>query len=386
MTTQTGFARPSLTQLITEARASYAARLPDGDLALAQGIVPRLPEMDAAGRNALHAHLDWIANQSHPLFAASAASGGWLDDWGRLFGVARKPPTAAAGPLVLTGVNDTVIPAATEFRRADGVLYAVDAEGAIAAGTVTVAVTALDTGVAGNAAEGVTLDVVTPIAGLDGAATVGAGGLIGGAAVEADGRGGVAEDYRARILARIRRPPHGGAAFDYERWALAVAGVTRAWVYPLEQGAGTVVVRFMMDDTYVDGIPQGAGAPDYTGDLAAVYDHIEGHVDPETGDQEGRPVGAEVFVAAPVADPLAVTIRDLTPDTADVRAAIAAELRDMLRRRAEPGKAIKREWIAEAISIAAGEDSHELDAPAATVAVAAGHIATLGVISYVVTE
>lgn len=386
MTTQTGFARPSLTQLITEARASYAARLPDGDLALSQGIVPRLPELDAAGRNALHAHLDWIANQCHPLYATAAAVGGWLDDWGRLFGVARKAATPASGPLVLTGVDDTVIPAATEFRRSDGVLYAVDAEGVIAAGTATVTVTALEVGVAGNAAADVTLDVVTPIAGLDAAATVDSGGLTGGTAVEADGRGAVAEDYRARILARIRRPPHGGAAFDYERWALAVAGVTRAWVYPLEQGSGTVVVRFMMDDTYDDGIPQGDGAPDYTGDLAAVYDYIEGHVDPETGEHEGRPVGAEVFVVAPVADPMNVTIRDLTPDTTEVRAAIAAELQDMLRRRAEPGKAIKREWVAEAISIAAGEDSHELDAPAATVSVDDGHIATLGEISYVTSE
>ena len=42
-----------------------------------------------------------------------------------------------------------------------------------------------------------------------------------------------------RVLARLRQPPHGGADFDYIRWALEVPGVTRAWVYPLELGAGT---------------------------------------------------------------------------------------------------------------------------------------------------
>jgi uncharacterized phage protein gp47/JayE len=66
-----------------------------------------------------------------------------------------------------------------------------------------------------------------------------------------------------------------------------------------------------------------------------------------------------------------------------VRVAIAAELTAMLLRRAGPGKTISRSWIAEAISRAAGEDSHDLTLPAADVAVVAGRIATLGAITYV---
>ena len=43
----------------------------------------------------------------------------------------------------------------------------------------------------------------------------------------------------------------GGAAYDYEAWALAVPGVTRAWATP-EQGTGTITVRFLMDDLRAD--------------------------------------------------------------------------------------------------------------------------------------
>ena len=66
----------------------------------------------------------------------------------------------------------------------------------------------------------------------------------------------------ARLLLRIRRPPHGGARHDYVGWALDKEShglaVTRAWDYGLELGLGTVTVRFMMDDAYADGIPLAA--------------------------------------------------------------------------------------------------------------------------------
>jgi len=55
----------------------------------------------------------------------------------------------------------------------------------------------------------------------------------------------------------------------------------------------------------------------------------------------------------------------------------------MLRRRAVPGGTIRRSWIWEAVSVAAGEDSHAITAPAGDVAHGTGEIAVLGVITYV---
>ena len=60
-------------------------------------------------------------------------------------------------------------------------------------------------------------------------------------------------------LFRIQNPPMGGSEADYVRWAMAVPGVTRAWA-AVEQGIGTMTVRFLMDDMYPDnyGLPTAA--------------------------------------------------------------------------------------------------------------------------------
>ena len=111
-----------------------------------------------------------------------------------------------------------------------------------------VAVEAVEPGITGNAAASTPLQLTSPILGLEaqGAAD---GEITGGAEEESE------TSLRARLLDRIRNQPSGGAARDYITWALAVPGVTRAWCYPGEMGRGSVTVRFVMDNTYADGIP-----------------------------------------------------------------------------------------------------------------------------------
>jgi uncharacterized phage protein gp47/JayE len=373
-TTLTGFSRPTLEELIELARAEFAARLPDAEMLLGQGVVPRLPELTAAGTHLLHAHLDWSARQSHPLFA----EGDWLDSWGGVWGVERVPATKATGTITATGVNDAEIPTGAELVRADGAVYRVTAGGSVADGTVSLPVEAVIAGVAGNHASPAgaqKLSFSSPIAGVDASVTVTAPGLAGGADIEADGRPGIAEAFRSRILARIQQPPHGGAAHDYVAWAKAVAGVTRVWpVSGTGDAIGTVTIYFMMDDLRAEesGIPQGDPAPDYSGDLALVAAAIEAV----------RPVTAEPIVTAPTPVEVDLTVSALSPDTPEIRAAISTELAAMLRRRAEPGLDISRSWIAEAVAIAAGEDSHILTAPAGNVSIDAGEIAIPGTITY----
>ncbi|MDX9862130.1 MAG: hypothetical protein RBS99_14555, partial [Rhodospirillales bacterium] len=62
--------------------------------------------------------------------------------------------------------------------------------------------------------------------------------------------------------------------------------------------------------------------------------------------------------------------------------AIEAEIRDLLRREAEPGGTILLSHIREAISIAAGEYDHALAAPAADLAHDTGEIAVFGGITW----
>lgn len=348
------FQRPTLEDLIERAAADIATRLPGADAKLRRSNLNVLTRTHSGAVHGLYGYLDFIARQAMPDTAESEFLGRWASFWG----IARKSASFAAGDVTFTGANASVIPEGTLLQRGDGAEYTTDAEATIAAGTATVGVTASLAGAAGNADAGVVMNLVSPIAGVNTAATVAAGDIAGGADEESD------ESLLARLLARLQEPPHGGADFDYVAWALEVPGVTRAWVYPQELGLGTVTLRFVRDD-------DPSIIPD-SGEVQAVQDYID----------ERRPVTADVTVVAPIAVPLDFEISGLLPDEQAVRDAIAAELADLLRREAEPGGTILVSHIREAISIAAGEHDHALVSPTADVTHNTGEIAVMGNITW----
>jgi uncharacterized phage protein gp47/JayE len=348
------FSRPSLQNLIDRAQGDIEAGLPGADARLRRSNLNVLAGLIAGVSHGLHGHIAWLADQVIP----DTAEVEYLDRWATLWlDQPRKAAAAAAGNVTFTGTSGTLVPAGTSLIRADGIEYATDADATLSAGTVTAAVTAVEAGAAGNAIAGVAVTLTTPIAGVTSAATVASGGLVGGSDTESD------DDLRARLLARLKEAPHGGASFDYVTWALEVAGVSRAWVYPQELGIGTVTVRFVRDDD-ASIIPDAA-------EVASVQDYIDAR----------RPVTADVTVVAPVAVPLDFTIA-VTPNTAAVKAAVQAELTDLLRREAEPGGTILLSHIREAISIAAGETNYTMTAPAADVTHTTGQMATMGTITW----
>jgi len=212
-------------------------------------------------------------------------------------------------------------------------------------------------GAAGVTAGGTTLSFVSPVSGVQSQATVGVAGISGGADEETDAA------LRARLLLRIRNPSYGGSASDYERWTREIAGVTRVWVYPKWYGEGTVGVGLVYD-----------GRPDIIpldGDLETVSTHLE----------TLRPVTAEVLVFAPIPDVIDFTIA-LNPNTADARAAVEAELADLLYREAEPGGTIPLSHIRQAISNAVGEYDHTLIAPDAPIVSATAHLPIMGAVTW----
>lgn len=350
------FERPTLPQLIERQVADFESRLPDADVRSPGSNLAVMAKIGAATAHGLYGFQAWIADQIHPDTAAAET----LARIATIWGVNRIAATFAGGDLTMTGTNGAIIPAATRLQRGDGVEYTVAEEATIADGTATVAVDAALAGVAGNADAGAKVNLVSPIAGVQSAAVVAAGALTGGADAETDAA------LLARLLDRIRQPPHGGASFDYVKWTFAAdARITRVWVYPLELGAGTVTIRFMMDDTYADGIP-------LAGDVAAVQAYIDAV----------RPVTADVTVVAPTAVAMDPNIGGLSPVSQAVKDAIEAELKDLLSREAEPGGTILLSHVREAISIAAGEHDHALVSPAADVEHETGEIAVLGTVTW----
>lgn len=235
------FSVPTLAELIDQAQANFNARLPGADARLRNSVLNVLARA-ISGQSLLgYKYLDWIARQA----IVDTADAENLDNWGRVWVGTHVGATKAAGNITFTGTNGVLVGTGVQIQRADGATFTTTGSAIIAGGAATVAVVADDGGADGNAVASTSLTLVSPLAGVNSTATVAAGGLIGGADAEED------DAYRARILARIQQPPHGGAKSDYEQWALANAGVTRAWVYPNELGLGTVTVRFVKDNNTI---------------------------------------------------------------------------------------------------------------------------------------
>ncbi|WP_126456739.1 baseplate J/gp47 family protein [Sulfuriflexus mobilis] len=350
------FARADLATLIDRRQADVESRLPGTDPKLRRKLLTAVVRSESSSAHLLHGHLDWIANQilvdtaEEEILERHASL--WLKN-------GRKAAAKSGGNITVTGTDGKVILAGTIWQRSDGAEFSADAEATIAAGSATVAVTASESGTEGNTAAGSKLNLVETADGVNSAATVDVDGLTGGTDIENG------DSLRARVIARKQQAPHGGASFDYVTWVLEVPGVTRAWVYPQELGLGTVTVRFMMDDTYADGIPLAA-------DVTAVQDYVDAV----------RPVTAGLTVVAPVAVPLNFNITGLSPNTAAVKLAIEAELKDLVAREAVPGGTILLSHVREAISIASGEADHVLVSPAVDVTHTTGQIATFGVITW----
>lgn len=344
------FSRPTLQQLIDRTRNDLLARLAADDV-LRRADAEVYARVVAAASHALHGFIAWLAEQ----VIYDTAETDMLERWAGIWGIARKAAAKATGNVTFATSVGVVISAGALVKAFDDVDYEVTTEGTATGATLALPVRAVVAGAAGNRAAGQTVTLVSPIAGVQASAI--AGELSGGADIEVD------DAFRARFLARIQQPPHGGADFDYVAWALEIEGVTRAWCYPAELGLGTVTVRFVRDDD-ASPIPDGA-------EVAAVQAHIDAL----------RPVTADVTVVAPTAVPLDFTLA-VTPNTAAVKDAVEAELRDLLRRESEPGATLLISHLRAAISLAAGETNYVMTAPSADVTHAVGEMATLGTLTW----
>lgn len=366
------FARPTTKQLRERIGALMRTRFPGADVNLRQSPARALVELIAASTDEDLSFLDWMVSQLFPFSADTP----YLERWAAAKGLARKASATGGGIVTLAGTAGYVAPAGAQLQTKSGILVQLSIAAELdGGGAVVAAATAVAGGAAGNLIAGTTLTFVeTPPGFADSAVVTTA--FAGGAAAESDA------ELRVRTLRAFAQPSFGGNRNDWENAVLQVPGVTRVFSAAATPTPGSVTLYPLLDALHENGIPEGTDA----------YFRPTTGIGAGAGDQllvlqsilPLRPICASVFVTALVATPIAVHISDLTPDTATVRAAIAAEYTRMLFRRAIPGGAISRSWIAEAVARAAGEDSHDLDLPAGeAVAIAPGHIAVPGAITYV---
>lgn len=364
------FARPTLSALVQQGWAAMVAQFPGAASAPAGAVLRAIAKVFAGVQHQLYGFQDWIARQVMP----GQQDEEYLARWCAQFGVARGAAVAAAGSVTLFGVDGTVLASGAQLVRTDGARFVTTADATIASGTATVDVLAVLAGAAGNTEAAATLALVVAVPGLQGTATVAAGGLTGGVDQQS------LADWNAALEARLQTPPQGGAPSDYVAWAKTVPGVTRAWVYPLNRGLGTVDLSFVMDGRD-DIIPLSA-------DVVAVQAAIDAR----------KPVTADCVVFAPTGVPLNGTVTGLTPDTAAVRASAQAEWRAQILADAAPAGAtllgsggtilgvsagtLRYSRLDDAISRAANEESHLLTVPSGDTSPSVGEIYTPGTLTF----
>jgi len=297
---------------------------------------------DACALWGAYRYIKWAQAQAFP----DTADSSHLEQYAALYGLVKTAATASASTSVrLTGTPGTVVASGLEMVHVDGTEFETSSGGTIApGGTLNVTAISTTTGEIANKEAAETLSLTSPPAGVDATVTI-MSSFQGGEDAETDAQ------LLARVLIRLRTPPAGGKATDYEQWALEVSGVAEAFVYPLRRGLGTCDVVPLT--TATDRLPS-----------AGLLTQVQTHVDAE------RPVTAyNTLVVAPDLVVTAVTATVWLEDGYEwaivellVEAAILAEFASLA-----PGDTLYLSQIETVISNITGVKDRTVSFPVANV-------------------
>ncbi|VVE55324.1 phage baseplate protein [Pandoraea iniqua] len=330
-----------LQQGLVDAATAQGADLSATDVALARSNIDVQAFVQGVGIHGAYRYLrDYIAKQAIP----TKSSDEFLDDWLVAYGLPRKEANVSRGMVIGTGTANSLLEAGNVIRADGDQTFTVLEDARVAADLSITAKVACDVaGSAGNLAADTPLELIATVPGIDVSFKAGPDGIAAGTDRETDAEG------IYRLGQRLANPPRGSAPGDYERWALSVPGITRAWGVRNPSGPTSAGVVIMADNNTPYGLPTAA-------QKQLVYDYIR---DPMRGPPD------ELFVIVP--EPVFVDIElEITPDTAATRDAIELELKDLFFREAAPHGRIPHSHLREAVSTAPGEFDHRFIAPVLT--------------------
>lgn len=308
----------------------------------------------------------WAVRQ---IFAATADEEA-LVARGAQYGLTPSPAVAAVLTAQATGTDGTTIPAGTLWiGDENSLVYSQNEAVEIAGGTAAITVRCLTAGDEGNLAAGQTLTISTPIAGVDSAASV-TGTTTTGEDAES------VESFRAEVQERERHKPQGGAPADYVQWALEVPGIVKAFAHRITAGYATVYPMIALSG---DRIPDEAKREEVRQYLA---------------DLSRKPLQSTPVVEAMTEVVFDVTITDLVPNTADVKARIESQLEAYLLARFPrqyPDEVAPTDTVSTAALSGAAVDVGMFSGvltmtadstPATTYTLGAGELARLGTVTW----
>lgn len=354
-------ARTIFERIAAALEQGLAAKRPDVDPAAISraarsnhGLLSIINRPVALEAREIHDHVAYYGRQVF----IDTADDEYIERHAEIWGIRRRPATKAIGAVTIEAEPDTAIPMGMELSAPAGLIF-VTTETADSgeSGRVDVAVEAQLSGPAGNLAAGTILKTVEPFPAIK-TVTVAEPGLAGGADAESW------QDVRDAVLARIRQPPHGGAAFDYQQWLRTKFDVRAVAVIPDWIGRGSVGVIVAMHDG-------GNGRPPLDAEVEAMMEYLG----PPGSSKGVRPVTAYVVIVPAKSREIPITVR-LRPDTVATRKAIVEAWTAFVLTIGDDhdnfndgpiGATIERSRIIGALSAADGEYAHDLIEPATSI-------------------
>lgn len=308
------------------------------------------------------------ASQATPFGATGKNLVAWLD----VHGVAIPPAAKATGTVNVTGESATLEANTILSSGADGTLWETDAQVVFSSPeeTLSVAITALEVGTAGNREPNDVLELSAVPAGIQTEATV----------VTLTGGNDPADDASllALLQARLAQSNTSGTGADYALKSLLTDNSLRT-VYIVEAGKGAGTISMYPTNKLTssqDSYEVNVSSAGQISNLQTYWD-----------DESNRKVNDRPFVLSLtlVAHTFDVTI---TPDNADTRAAVEDALGNRLAQDySAKGYTVANSELSAAIGNAAGVTSHTLNdvngnGATADAVAALGELATRGVVTF----
>jgi uncharacterized phage protein gp47/JayE len=236
---------PSLDEIVERALVAFRTRFPGKDTGTESflGKIARALGMTVLG------FLQAVKIVESDAVPSERSSSEGLDVWAETLAIPaggdgrygrRRATYASGGQGLCTGTLGTTFPDGAFLTAPDGTEVRLSGTVTIpglppGVGSVAGSFVALTGGSAGNLERGTVLTWQSTPTGADDTVTLTAP-LSGAVDVEDD------TGLLGRTRDRLQRPPKGGSASDFRRWAESVPGVSRAFVYPLRGGTATVHV------------------------------------------------------------------------------------------------------------------------------------------------
>lgn len=349
----------SLGEASAAVRGAFRQYMPGTDTALKNNFVTITGKVLAALSYEFELRMAWLSKQ---ILLSTSTNLAWIKVHAAEVGIYQRPATAARGAIIGTGAALTTYPSGLRFLSGNVTYVSTSPATSGSDGTLVVPIVAEVKGSAGNRANAGLLSLADPVLypTLGISWTVDDDGLGGGADAED------ADSLKERGLQRKRNPPGGGTLTDYERTAMAVSGVLKAWAFRVPGSPGGIVVHFLFKGR-PDNIP-----------IASDVEAVQAAIDVQ------RLIRVDDSVAtAPVRRPVDVTITGLSGDTEEIRDSIKKGVTAMYLAKCRPGLTgdsftISRSWYSEVISGVTGEERHTLVEPASDIVLTGGQFPVNG--------